>query len=289
MASPGGREGPEELHLYAAEPVQLVLIDESFCHETLGSPHRAHCVGGGRTHSYAEQVKETDRHQTRIRVGSIWVPGSIVEGMSNQEVWESRYRDEENHTPDGVVAHPIVIEHAEAVAARARDAGVDVSRYRAADLGSGAGRHTLALAELGMSVTAVDFAASAHDLMHQAAVQRSVAERCTPVVADVSSWQPADTAGFDVIVAAYLHSELAVLSRSADHLAPGGRLVWVGHAPNSPHGPPPEIHRDDLAAHRREVEPLEAEGWRVLRLDEYQLSAEFLDIIAVIEKPLSSA
>ncbi|GAA4282926.1 hypothetical protein GCM10022261_04570 [Brevibacterium daeguense] len=206
--------------------------------------------------------------------------------MSSQEMWESRYRDEDGHHPDGTEPHPIVLEQAESVAARARDAGIPVSRVRAADLGSGSGRHALALAELGMSVTAIDFAASAHDLLRREAARRGIVDRITPVVADVSSWQPADSPGFDLIVAAYLHTDLEVLTRSARLLAPGGRLVWIGHAPDSPHGPPPEVRRDSLVDYRRQLEPLEAEGGRVLRLDEDALSPEFLDIIAVVEQPL---
>lgn len=202
-------------------------------------------------------------------------------------MWESRYRAEDNHTPDGTAPHPVVIEQAESLAARARAAGLPVDQLQAADLGSGAGRHALALADLGMTVTAVDFAASAHDLLRREATQRGAADRITTVVADVSSWQPADISGFDLIVAAYLHTDLEVLFRSARLLAPGGRLVWIGHAPDSPHGPPPTVARDGLDDYRRQVAPLAAEGWQVLRLDEYELSAEFLDIIAVVERPLS--
>jgi very-short-patch-repair endonuclease len=47
------------------------------------------------------------------------------------------------------------------------------------------------------------------------------------------------------------------------------------------------VARDGLDDYRRQVAPLAAEGWQVLRLDEYELSAEFLDIIAVVERPLS--
>lgn len=80
-------------------------------------------------------------------------------------MWESRYRDEDGHTPDGVSPHPLVVEEAQAAIGRAQANGVPDGQLHAADLGSGAGRHALALAELGIAVTTIDFAASAHDLV----------------------------------------------------------------------------------------------------------------------------
>lgn len=38
--------------------------------------------------------------------------------MGNQEMWESRYRDENQHTPDGVEPHPVVMEQAEVIIER---------------------------------------------------------------------------------------------------------------------------------------------------------------------------
>lgn len=207
--------------------------------------------------------------------------------MSNQEMWESRYRNQDQHTPDGVTPHPVIIGQAQAVIARVVSAGGSAGDLRAADLGSGAGRHALALAGLGMHVTAVDFASSAHDLVHRMAVERGVADRITPVPADVSSWQPGEATGFDVIVAAYLHADLAVLTNSAHWLTPGGRLVWISHAPDSPHGPPAEVVRSSLTDHRRQLEQLDTSQWRVLRLDEHELNPEFLDVIAIVERSVS--
>ena len=207
--------------------------------------------------------------------------------MSNQQMWEARYRDQEQHTPDGVEPHPVVLEQAERLIAGVQSTGGSAADLRAADLGSGAGRHALALAELGMHVTAVDFAASAHDLVHQVAAERGLAERITPVTADVSSWHPAEATRFDVIVAAYLHVGLGVLTNSAQWLSPGGRLVWIGHAPDSPHGPPAEITRDSLADYRHQLERLDPSQWRVLLLEERELNPEFLDVIAVVERSAS--
>lgn len=135
-----------------------------------------------------------------------------------------------------------------------------------------------------MTVTAVDFAGSAHDVVHRDAVERGVADRITPVTTDVSSWQPDASTEFDLIVVAYLHSDLTVLSHAARWLAPGGQLVWIAHAPDSPHGPPPAVTRDNLTEHRHQLKSLDDDRWQVLRLEEYELNPEFLDILAVIKR-----
>src|SRR5699024_5344878 len=161
-----------------------------------------------------------------------------------------RYRDEAGHNPVGVRPHPIALVQAQAVLKRNRQGGALSEPMHAADLGYGSGRHALALAELGLAVTAVDFAPSAHDLLQREAVAQGISDRINPVVADVSSWRPTDREVFDIVVAIYLHIDLSVLLDSAGLLAPGGRLVWVAHAPDSPHGPPPAVLRDSLADFR---------------------------------------
>lgn len=210
--------------------------------------------------------------------------------MSGQSMWESRYRDQVGHTPDGVSPHPIVVEEAQVMLERKRQAVGDSEPLRAVDLGSGSGRHALALADLGLTVTAVDFAPSAHDLVQREAAEQGIADRINPVVADVSSWQPTDLGAFDIIVAAYLHIDLSVLIDSADLLAPGGRLLWIAHAPQSPHGPPPEVRRDALVDYHARLASLNPDQFRVLGLEEYQLSSEFIDIVASVERlPLDQA
>src|SRR5699024_1566191 len=101
----------------------------------------------------------------------------------------------------------------------------------ALDLGSGAGRHALALAGLGVPGTAVDFAASAQELVQRDAAAQGLADRIRLVVADASTWHPTDREVFDILVASYLHIDLSLLVNSADLLAPGGRLVWIAHTP----------------------------------------------------------
>ena len=204
--------------------------------------------------------------------------------MDNQSMWESRYRDEAGHNPDGVRPHPIVLEQAQAVLKRNRQEGALSEPMHAADLGSGSGRHALALAELGLAVTAVDFAPSAHDLLQREAVAQGISDRINPVVADVSSWRPTDREVFDIVVAIYLHIDLSVLLDSAGLLAPGGRLVWVAHAPDSPHGPPLAVLRDSLDDFRAKLALLDQSQFRCLQLEERQLSSEFIDIVAIVER-----
>ena len=204
--------------------------------------------------------------------------------MSNQNMWEARYRDKVGHTPDGVSPHPMVLEEAQAMLERKRHNDGVSEPLNALDLGSGAGRHALALAGLGVTVTAVDFAASAQELVQRDAAAQGLADRIRLVVADVSSWHPTDREVFDILVASYLHIDLSVLVNSADLLAPGGRLVWIAHAPDSSHGPPPEVVRDTLADFRTRLASLNPDDFRVLRLEEYQLSSEFLDIIVILER-----
>lgn len=199
-------------------------------------------------------------------------------------MWESRYRDQDGHTPDGVDPHPVVVEQAEELIARASSAGGGAGDLQAADLGSGAGRHTVALAGLGMRVTAVDFADSAHDVVGRDAEHRGVTERITSVTADVTEWRPDGSVKFDLIVVAYLHSGLEPLRWALQWLAPGGRLVWIAHAPDSPHGPPPSVPRESLTEYRELLGGLDEKQARVLRLEEYQLDEEFLDVLAVLER-----
>jgi SAM-dependent methyltransferase len=101
---------------------------------------------------------------------------------------------------------------------------------RALDLGAGEGRNATWLAARGWEVTAVDFSAVAADRGRKIAADRGLAVHWT--VADLRDYRPAP-AGFDAVIVAYLHlapSELTVvLSRAAAAVAPGGRLLVVGH------------------------------------------------------------
>lgn len=109
---------------------------------------------------------------------------------------------------------------------------------RALDIGSGEGRNAMWLAGLGWRVTAVDFSTVAVDRARQLAERQGVTVDW--VVADLRDYQPTPGA-FDAVVVAYLHlppAELnVVLGRAAQALAPGGRILVVGHdVTNIEHG-----------------------------------------------------
>lgn len=104
----------------------------------------------------------------------------------------------------------------------------------ALDLAAGEGRNAVWLAERGWHAHAVDFSAVAVARAEELARQRlgADAHRVSALVADVTSWTPpADT--FDLIVVAYLHLPRHTLAplwrRCAAALAPGGRLLVIGH------------------------------------------------------------
>jgi len=109
---------------------------------------------------------------------------------------------------------------------------------RGLDLGAGEGRNAIWLAGLGWQVTAVDFSAVAVDRARRLAEQRGVTVDW--VVVDLRDYQPA-SGFFDAVVVAYLHLPPAdlnvVLGRAAEALAPGGRILVVGHdVTNIDHG-----------------------------------------------------
>lgn len=101
---------------------------------------------------------------------------------------------------------------------------------RALDIGAGEGRNAIWLAGLGWRVTAVDFSAVAIDRARRLAERQGVTVDW--VVADVRAYQP-EPGVYDAVIVAYLHlvpADLSiVLGRAAQSLAPGGRILVVGH------------------------------------------------------------
>lgn len=139
--------------------------------------------------------------------------------------WDQRHRERPfSSDPD-----PLVM----AVAA-------DLPPGRALDLGCGAGRNSIGLAEAGWEVTGVDFSAVALEQLGRAARERSVV--VTTVRSDLLTYQP-EPNNFDLCVVANIHlpePDLAeVLRRAASGLREGGRLLLLGHhvEGRSSHGP----------------------------------------------------
>ncbi|PZE88670.1 cyclopropane-fatty-acyl-phospholipid synthase family protein [Curtobacterium sp. MCBD17_008] len=130
----------------------------------------------------------------------------------------------------------------------------------ALDLGSGEGGDALWLAAQGWRVTAVDIAPNALDRGRAEAERAGLGDRVRWVQADLAAWDTDDR--FDLVSASFLHSSVsfpraAVLRRATTFVAPGGRLLVIGHA-GSPSWAAHEEH-----AH---AEPLVGPGEQVSQL-----------------------
>ncbi len=101
---------------------------------------------------------------------------------------------------------------------------------RSLDLAAGEGRNALWLAEQGWDSTAVDFSEVAIAKALEIAVVRNV--MLTGVVADLADYIP-EPGAYDLVAVIYFHvpADLwhTVIARCVDALAPGGRLLIVGH------------------------------------------------------------
>lgn len=106
----------------------------------------------------------------------------------------------------------------------------DVPPGRALDVAAGEGRMALWLASLGWQVTALDFSAAGLDRGRARAAERGLVVDWQ--VADVTSAELGDQ-DRDLVLVLYLHLPrpdlVAVLQRCADAVAPGGRLLVLGH------------------------------------------------------------
>jgi hypothetical protein len=96
----------------------------------------------------------------------------------------------------------------------------------ALDLGCGAGRHSIWLAEQGWRVTGVDFSRTGLWRLADEAGRRRVAVRAE--LADLRVWTPGGS-GFDLVLVSFVHLD-DVFARVARWLAPGGRIIVLGHS-----------------------------------------------------------
>ncbi|RIV37391.1 FAD-dependent oxidoreductase [Micromonospora radicis] len=107
---------------------------------------------------------------------------------------------------------------------------------RALDVGSGEGADAVWLAGRGWRVTGVDISATAlrRAAEHARAAGAQVAELIEWTHADLLRWSPAPAA-YDLVSAQFLHlptqPRREVFARLAAAVAPGGRLLIVGHHP----------------------------------------------------------
>lgn len=148
----------------------------------------------------------------------------------------------------------------------------DLEPGRALDTGCGHGAEAVWLAERGWQVTAVDFSATALDfgMARALAAGPDVAGRIEWVEADLGSWAPAAHA-FDLVLSVYVHvagSMTEALARLAGGVAPGGRLLLVGHQPLDP-----ATGEATPAAGQRQVsladvyDALDPDQWRIERAE----------------------
>jgi len=139
----------------------------------------------------------------------------------------------------------------------------------ALDLGCGEGADALWLAERGWNVTGLDLSQVAVDRAAAEARRRGIADRCTWVAGDVLLWTP-PTSGFDLVASHFVHESPedreAYWRAAAAMLAPGGRLLIVGHHPSDvehggqgPRDPAVLFTPDEVASVLEEVRGLSVE------------------------------
>ncbi len=101
---------------------------------------------------------------------------------------------------------------------------------RALDLAAGDGRHAIWLASRGWQATGVDFSGVAVERAREAAARAGVVVAW--VHADLLEWAP-EPGSADLVAIMFLHlppvERRAVVAKAVDALAPGGRLLLVGH------------------------------------------------------------
>jgi SAM-dependent methyltransferase len=161
------------------------------------------------------------------------------------------------------------------------DAVAGLPAGRAVDLAAGPGRHARWLAGRGWQVTAVDFSAVGIE-QGRAADPAGAVEW---VVSDVADWSPAGPV--DLVLVAYAQLGADGLRRAARWLAPGGRLVVVGHAlrnlVDGVHGPKDPAHLQTEQGLRAGAEGLVVERLEeVLRPDD---GGTVVELVLVARRP----
>ena len=174
--------------------------------------------------------------------------------LFDEDYWEERYRTAAA-VWSGEPNRQLVAEAA------------DLPPGTALDAGSGEGGDAVWLAGRGWRVTAVDFAATALERGARAAADAGVGDRIQWVKADLLSWTPPER--YDLVSAQFFHlappERDVVFGRLAGAVAPGGRLLLVGHdvsdletGAHRPHAPERFFVAAEVAA------SLDAGEWEVV-------------------------
>jgi SAM-dependent methyltransferase len=139
--------------------------------------------------------------------------------MSKREQWNQRYGSAE------------LVWGAEPNQFLAAELGGVEGSGRVLDLACGEGRNAIWLAERGFEVTAVDFSGVAIERARKLASDRGVEVEW--ICDDVTRYEPPPSA-FDRVVILYLQVPRDDFQRALEHaataLAPGGKLLMIGHA-----------------------------------------------------------
>jgi predicted O-methyltransferase YrrM len=133
----------------------------------------------------------------------------------------------------------------------------DLKPGTALELGSGEGADALWLAARGWTVTAIDISSTALAVGAAQADEEGLTERIVWEQADLATWHPSTE--YDLVTTAFLHSPVTlprkeILRRALSTVAPGGRLLVVGHAEipagmgNPDHDAPPLPTSDEVLA-----------------------------------------
>lgn len=113
---------------------------------------------------------------------------------------------------------------------RVRSETADLKPGTALDVGCGAGTETLALAQAGWEATGVDISEQALEHAAQRAQAAGLDQQVRWQVADAVTWEPEQR--YDLVLSCYAHAPIPqedLYARLADWVAPGGRLLLIGH------------------------------------------------------------
>lgn len=173
-----------------------------------------------------------------------------------QTYWDSFYRGRQPYSGPVAGPNPLLL----------RETGT-LRAGTALELGCGAGRDAIWLAERGWRVTAVDVSATVLARAAAAAAQAGVADRIDWQEHDLTRSFPAGV--FDLVSAQFLHSPVAgerereaVFVAAAAAVAPGGTLLVISHAgfPSWLSEPPPEHLAAQLVPNSVILDAVQAES-----------------------------